>query len=135
MAWSWSHSNEGVDNAEANLRALPKETLEIIFAEWRAAQSKGGIIEDCNAFDERKYNRALIHAKKLDDGFIAASCACCQMKSATCDNGGHEAWLCPSGCGCHTVPISSKERSRELSGDLAASRIPVGSKCGFWKRN
>ena len=105
MAWSWSHSNEGVDNAEANLRELPKETLEIIFAEWRAAQSKGGIIEDCNAFDERKYNRALFHAKKLDDETLADFIWQHAQEAATCDNGGHEAWLCPSGSGCHTVPF------------------------------
>jgi len=38
MAWSWSHSQQAYADAEENLRNLPKETLEIIFAEWRAAQ-------------------------------------------------------------------------------------------------
>jgi len=25
---------------------------------------------------------------------------------ATCDNGGFNAWMCPSGCGCHCVSFS-----------------------------
>ena len=50
MAWSWSHSQEAYENARENLSELDKETLEIIFAEWRAAQGKGGIIHDHNHF-------------------------------------------------------------------------------------
>ena len=50
MAWSWSHSQEAYENARENLSTLDRETLEIIFAEWRAAQGKGGIIHDHNHF-------------------------------------------------------------------------------------
>ena len=73
MAWSWSHSQEAYENARENLSTLDRETLEIIFAEWRAAQGKGGIIHNHNDFN---------------------------------DNGGFNAWMCPSGCGCHCVSFS-----------------------------
>ena len=50
MAWSWSHSQEAYENARENLSTLDRETLEIIFAEWRAAQGKGGVIRNHNDF-------------------------------------------------------------------------------------
>jgi hypothetical protein len=104
MAWSWSHTAEAYDNARENLARLPKEKLEIIFAEWRAAQGKGGIIHDHNEFNERKYNRALAYAKTLDDETLVDFIWERAEEAATCDNGGFEAWMCPSGC--HTVSFS-----------------------------
>lgn len=106
MAWSWSHTQEAYVAAERNLRAMPKETLEVIFAEWRAAQGKHGVINDHDRFNERKYERALAHAKKLDAEQLADFIWERASEYATCDNGGHKAWMCPSGCGCHTVDFS-----------------------------
>jgi len=106
MAWSWSHSQQAYADAEENLRNLPKETLEIIFAEWRAAQGKGGIIHDHNDFNQRKYERALKHAKTLLDDVLADFIWEQASDHATCDNGGFNAWMCPSGCGCHCVSFS-----------------------------
>ena len=106
MAWSWSHSQQAYTDAEENLRNLPKETLEIIFAEWRAAQGKGGIIHDHNDFNQRKYERALKHAKTLLDDVLADFIWEQASDHATCDNGGFNAWMCPSGCGCHCVSFS-----------------------------
>ena len=106
MAWSWSHTDEAYADAEANLRALPKEELEIIFAEWRAAQGKGGIIHNHNHFHQRKYDRALKHAKTLPDDVLADFIWEQASEFATCDNGGFNAWMCPSGCGCHCVSFS-----------------------------
>jgi hypothetical protein len=113
MAWSWSHTNEAYANAEENLRSMPKEKLEIIFAEWRAAQGKGGIIEDCGNFDERKYTRALAYAKTLDDETLADFIWERASEAATCDNGGFEAWMCPSGCGCHCVSFSPPDEPED----------------------
>ena len=107
MAWSWSHTQQAYANAEANLRALPKEKLEVIFSEWRAAQGKGGIIHDHNSFNERKYNRALAYAKTLDDETLADFIWELAAEHATCENGGYDARMCPSGC--HTVSFDKEE--------------------------
>lgn len=98
MAWSWSHTGEAYAAARDNLARLPKEELEIIFAEWRAAQGKGGVIEDSNRFSEKKYFRALAFAKTLPDDVLADFIWERAEESATCDNGGFNAWVCPSGC-------------------------------------
>lgn len=112
MAWSWSHTNEAYADAEANLRRLPKEELEVIFAEWRAAQEKGGAIDRCHAaFNERKYNRALAYAKQLDDETLADFIWEKASEQATCDNGGWNAWTCPHGC--HTVPFSPEDEDQD----------------------
>ena len=121
MAWSWSHSAEAYDNARNNLELLPITTLNIIFAEWRAAQAKHGIIEDHNAFDQRKYSRALKHAEELTtqygEGFAREQLVEFiwekAEQAATCDNGGFDAWMCPSGCGCHCVSFSSPDEETE----------------------
>lgn len=110
MAWSWSHTAEAYEYAEQQLRELPRETLEIIFAEWRAAQEKHGRINPVYAgFNERKYERALAYAKTLPEERLADFIWERASEAATCDNGGFEAWLCPSGCGCHTVPFGPTE--------------------------
>ena len=107
MAWSWSHTQQAYADAEENLRTLPKETLEIIFAEWRAAQGKNGVIDPvCPNFSERKYDRALKHAKTLPDDVLADFIWEKASEFATCDNGGSEAWMCPHGCGPHCVSFS-----------------------------
>ena len=106
MAWSWSHSQEAYENARENLSTLDRETLEIIFAEWRAAQGKGGVIHNHNHFHQRKYDRALKHAKTLPDDVLADFIWEQASELATCDNGGFNAWMCPSGCGCHCVSFS-----------------------------
>ena len=110
MAWEWSHSPEVYSAADYNLRELPRETLEIIFAEWRAAQGKGGVIDSFNpGFSEKKYKRALVHAKTLPCDVLANFIWERASEFATCDNGGFNAWLCPHGCGCHTVPFELAE--------------------------
>lgn len=120
MAWSWSHTANAYDAARQNLEAMPLEKLEVIFAEWRAAQGKGGIIHDSDSFNEKKYNRALAHAKslsKLGTGFAHEQLVEFiwekASEAATCDNGGFLAWMCPSGCGCHCVSFSLPEEEEE----------------------
>lgn len=110
MAWSWSHTGEAYQAAESNLRKLDSETLQIIFAEWRASQEKGGGIDQCSpSFSERKYNRALKYAKTLPDDILADFIWEKASEFATCDNGGFNAWMCPHGCGCHCVPFDTEE--------------------------
>jgi hypothetical protein len=111
MAWSWSHSPEAYVHAEANLRSLPPEDLATIFAEWRAAQSKGGVIRDTEDFDQRKYRRALAWASRQDPAFLADWIWERASEFATCDNGGFLAWMCPSGC--HCVSFDSEESEDE----------------------
>lgn len=103
MAWSWSHSAEGLSAARDNLSKMPKDKLEIIFAEWRAAQRKHGVIENCGDFDERKYDRALAYAKTLDHDTLVDFIWDKAEEASTCDNGGFELWMCPSGCCSHCV--------------------------------
>ena len=107
MAWSWSHTEQAYADAQENLSNLDKETLEIIFAEWRAAQGKHGAIDPVSpAFSERKYDRALGHAKALPHDTLVEFIWKRASEFATCDNGGFEAWMCPHGCGPHCVSFS-----------------------------
>ncbi len=107
MAWSWSHSQQAYSDARENLSELDRDKLEIIFAEWRAAQGKNGMIDPvCPDFSERKYDRALKHAKTLDHDTLVDFIWEQASEFATCDNGGFEAWMCPHGCGPHCVSFS-----------------------------
>ncbi len=114
MAWSWSHSQEAYANAQANLEDLPREVREVIYAEWRAVQTrKKTDYNDHDHFDERRYQRALAWVKTSDDADDTAINEFIWIKAeaqATCTNGGWEAWLCPYGC--HLV---SFDRVRVLS--------------------
>ena len=110
MAWSWSHTSEAYQNAENNLRRMRREELEIIFSEWRAAQGKHGRIDFSDpGFDQRKYNRAIDHAKTLPVSALADFIWERASDFATCDNGGFNAWMCPHGCGPHCVPFDLVE--------------------------
>ena len=110
MAWEWSHTNEAYRDARSNLDDLPRDTVAVIWAEWRAW--------DGNTFhaglDLKKYKRELRRAwsllyrmdHRIDDmrEYIWDKAAS-EETGRTCDNGGFNAWLCPFGCGCHTVPF------------------------------
>ena len=112
--WEWSHTQDAYDNAEFNLRALPKETLEIIFAEWRASQEKHESSEllklDPN-FDLKKYDKALKYAKTLSDDDLCDFIWEKTSEQATCENGGFDAWVCPYGC--HRVSFSLPEEQEQ----------------------
>ena len=108
MAWSWSHSQEAYIAARYNMEQLDRETLEIIFAEWRAAQGKGGAIKS-HWFDRRKYNRALKHAATLPGDVLVDFIWEHAENASTCDNGGFHLWMCPHGCRCHCVPCDYPE--------------------------
>jgi hypothetical protein len=114
MAWSWSHTQQAYSDARENLSELDRETLEIIFAEWRAVQGKHGIIDPVSpALNERKYERALKHAKSLDHDTLVDFIWEKASEFSTCDNGGFEAWMCPHGCGPHCVSFSPPEEAED----------------------
>lgn len=93
MAWGWSHTVEAYANAEENLRSLPKEKLEEIFAEWRAADGKG---ED--RFNTKRYDKACKWARTQTAETLADLIWPKVEQQALCSNGGHQAWVCPYGC-------------------------------------
>jgi hypothetical protein len=110
MAWSWSHTQQAYADARENLSELDREKLEIIFAEWRAAEGKHGVVDPVSAgFSERKYDRALKHAKTLAHDTLVEFIWEKASDFATCDNGGFEAWMCPHGCGPHCVSFRPPE--------------------------
>lgn len=106
MAWSWSHTEEGIANVRANLEDLPREDKEIIFAEWRASQTRGKKKSWVEHFDQRRYDRALKYAPSMSDEQLDEFIWQRTQEFATCTNGGWEAYSCPFGCGCHLVPFS-----------------------------
>lgn len=108
MAWTWSHTQQAYSDARENLSDLDRETLDIIFAEWRAAQGKRGLVDPVSpGLSERKYDRALKQAKTLAHDTLVEFIWEHASEFATCDNGGSEAWMCPHGCGPHCVSFSS----------------------------
>lgn len=114
MAWEWSSSNEAYEHARNNLGKKPKEELEVIFAEWRAAQEKHGFINPLHAgFNEKKYNRALAYAKTLDHETLVDFIWEKASEWATCSNGGWELYMCPHGC--HSVvPDPTDDEGNEI---------------------
>lgn len=114
MAWSWSHSQQAYEDAHENLSNLDKPMLEIIFAEWRAAQEKHGAIDSVSPlFNQRKYDRALKHAQTLSHDVVVDFIWEKASEQTTCENGGHKAWMCPFGCGCHCVSFSKADEAVE----------------------
>ena len=114
MAWSWSHTQQAYADARENLSNLERETLEVIFGEWRAAQGKHGLIDPVSAaFSQRKYERALKHSKTLAHDTLVEFIWEQASEFATCDNGGFEAWMCPFGCGPHCVSFSPPEEDAD----------------------
>jgi hypothetical protein len=113
MAWSWSHAAEAYAYAQEQVQKQDRSWLEVVFAEWRAGQEKGGVINPVSTnFHQRKYDRALKYAKALPPGLgdeVLAEFVWEKMSEfATCTNGGWEAWCCPFGCMSHMVPFSPK---------------------------
>ena len=125
MTWEWSHSGEAYQNARQQLEALPRETRNVIAAEWLAAipHPRHGI--DFHAeLDTRKYYRALVRVAKWSDEeineFIWSGAQREENKVQigmeglrNCTNGGWKAWCCPFGCECHMVPFDPVEGSEE----------------------
>ena len=107
MAWSWSHTQEGIDNAERNLGDKPRAWLEEVYCEWRCRCMDEEPEDDCRKV--RALAESLAHSMTEDQlvEFIWS-----RMKGErTCTNGGHEAFACPYGC--HAVPFNREPKAGE----------------------
>jgi len=111
--WSWSHTQDAYDNAQSNIRDLPREKLEIVFAEWRALQTNktDELLKMNPDFDLKKYDKAIIYAKTLSDDDLCNFIWEKTSEQAICDNGGHAAWICPYGC--HRVSFDLPEHKSD----------------------
>jgi len=107
MVWSWSHSQQAYDNAEENVRKQSREWLETVYAEWEAK------IPDSEDMNDKKYRKALKAAKKLADDTLADYIWEKMSQQALCENGGHQAWACPYGCGPHLVSFDYEDEDED----------------------
>lgn len=106
MAWSWSHNPEAYQDAHDQFNALPRETRNVIAAEWLAAipHPRWGIGFHAE-LDERKYHHSLARVAAWTDERLDEYCWPRIDELATCDNGGWNAHCCPFGCMSHFVPF------------------------------
>lgn len=100
MAWSWSHTAEAYQDAYLNVRDLPRETLVEILAEWHARDEGSPDGFNAEAFEDE---RARLAGDLPTTDVLADYVWELASDQQTCDNGGFSAWLCPYGCGPHTV--------------------------------
>lgn len=107
MTWSWSHTQEGMQNVENAIRELDDDTLAQIYTEWICAiVVKGEYIFSRSLRDRGAFKTAVnlvenMRAELID--FIIDK----TNAHAECTNGGHEAHICPFGC--HRVSFDSDE--------------------------
>jgi len=113
MAWEWSHTQEGYNNAYENLKNLEYDDLLTIYAEIVTCQCANRDSDypyqhtGTLYFNEDVYNGVRCAAEKLD-AMILIEFIWQEMNIfRTCDNGGWNAWACPHGC--HTVSFSQEE--------------------------
>ena len=99
MAWSWDHTAEGYANARDRLSGKSRGWLATVLAEW---QLQDEVVEYgsvswsasevlLNGMTDRnvaKYTHDELVEKVWDKA----------EAYATCENGGHYLWMCPSGC-------------------------------------
>ena len=108
MAWEWSHTQEAYATAHENLQAVDLDELQVIYAEWESAT-----LDECGGreHDSDLYFAALerVQRDRLPADVLADAIWERAAEQATCTNGGHEAWMCPHGCGPHLVPFSPVE--------------------------
>lgn len=102
MAWSWSHTPDGIQNVLDNISKLSDAQLATIFGEW-CASTPG-----TDSFNEKVYHRARKVAYRLiEEGCRDVLIEVVQTRTENlglCTNGGHYAWVCPYGC--HFVSFS-----------------------------
>jgi hypothetical protein len=114
MAWEWSHSAEAYDNVRTAIAAMPAEELIEIKLEWLAYCDKRISDEDRQHGEPANFRRTEKrkaywqgHCEKMGTEHLADDIYDMAENHATCDNGGHDMWVCPYGC--HTVPASSED--------------------------
>jgi len=108
MAWAWSHTQQGYDDAREQLATQTKAWLATALAEWLLQEE---LAED----GPLPYGIGSERLTKLIDG-NAIAWSYNELveivwgraeRYAACSNGGHMLWMCPSGC--HSVPPNPVE--------------------------
>jgi hypothetical protein len=116
MAWEWSHSADAYEYARDRLYKLSCQKLRVIWAEWQVKLAEPEEDTGWDQWDQEVYDAALKEATELTKKasykqILADDVWDWMVDQATCDNGGFNAWCCPYGCGCHTVPFGPARRS------------------------
>jgi hypothetical protein len=104
MAWEWSYTNAGLENILENLHDKPQTWLAECLAEWQATRTK----EYQAKFRVNRWEKCLAWCLTLPQDTLADAIYDRAYEQSTCENGGHDAWVCPYGC--HTVSL---DRERE----------------------
>ena len=100
MAWSWSHTTEAYERVRQQIFDAPREWLEVVFAEWEAENKK-----ENEGFSEKKYEKALKRAKKMEEEALAGYIWEKAEEQSLCSNGGYLAYCCPFQCLPHSLPF------------------------------
>ena len=84
-----------------------QEWLLVVWAEWQAENWRDWRSHE---FDMRRYQRALRRAYRIATNGswrqLAEDIWEKPQEYSTCTSGGWEAYVCPSGCGCHLIPFT-----------------------------
>jgi len=73
--------------------------LAVIYAEWHMELNEDEWVESRYKEARREARRLMRHGKDVVADMIWGWAS----EARTCDNGGHNLWMCPHGCGCHCV--------------------------------
>ena len=119
MTWEWSHTPEAYAAAERNLHRLPVDELRVIWAEWEADKPTPDPDwpgDWLTGFDDDRYHEALTEAGNLDGPALIGAIWEKASEQRSCTNGGHEAHLCPYGCGPHLVAFDDHASGNDYCG-------------------
>ncbi len=106
MAWEWSYTQEGLAIIDERISRMKWPLLREIYAEIIVHSD-----ETLNESDPDDYWKAEMKTqKKYEEGKLAGDVVVSEIqgfarRQATCENGGHRAWVCPFGCGPHLVSL------------------------------
>ena len=110
MAWEWSHTLDGLENARNNLAKMSMKNLKIIYAEIEAADKdeRGFYITSTSGLDLKLYKEKLKESRDIAKSDLVDRIWEFMEEFRTCDNGGFNAWCCPYGCNGHMVSFDRK---------------------------
>jgi len=118
MSWELSPSTECLSALPDYLATLDTETICVIYAEWRVFLNKRNTKQDRDYWNASRYEKSLAWARdyctRMPVEYLAQDIAQWAIEHGTTDNGGHNVWLCPSGCGCHCVDMDTLEELHDL---------------------
>lgn len=119
--WEWPQDAMYAEKIRRQICRLDRETLEIIYAEWQAREGEDGL-------DEAEYDEARLYAiDHLDSDTLAEFIFERASEQALADNGCHEAWCCPFGCGPHTLPAEFSDEDKVMVYSTAIWGLDIGN--------